>query len=514
MKLCAISHPKCQQILKTKPQLPTRVLQIGNESNHVSKLVSGSGKHESYATLSHCWGKTEPLTTKLATLGTRQSCIADSELPKSFMDAVTTCRKLDIKYLWIDSLCIIQDSKKDWQAESATMGDVYGDSTITIAAASALDSSEGCFFQRNALSIRPCYARVFSVWCMVERHPNLLDEIYGDLRLMSSFVLDKRAWVLQEQILACRTVSFLNDGVYWNCASLSASEQHPIGLPGIPQGKMDFRSQLQGIIYGTGLFTGLRKAVAYGFWYRCVMDFSRRELTHINDQLPAIHGVARKMAESVRDEYTAGIWKSDIHIGLLWMLNYHARNKPRVAQMNQAYRAPSWSWASMEDFVDYTHVIPSLDVDERILVQPLLELIDIRKSYTDGQDSLEEISKTVLRVRAPLLAAKANGSEVIEVDQHSHELASNLEKSLDGDKDRRLGSFFPDRQVESCFCAPVASLESIIPNERESSRAVWCLVLELEENTGDKYVRVGLCQLEEQKLRLFESRTVEEFSLV
>ena len=504
MKVCAIHHQECQQILKAKPKLPTRVLHVGDESTRVSRLVSGFGKEEIYATLSHCWGKSELLSTKLETLERRQSCIADSELPKSFMDAVTTCRKLGIKYLWIDSLCIIQDSKKDWQAESAAMGDVYGNSMLTIAAASATDSSKGCFFQRNALSTRPCYTPVFSEWCLVERRPNLYDEIFGDLRFKSSFILDTRAWVLQEQILACRTVNFMSDGVYWNCASLSASEQHPIGLPGVPQEKMNYRSRLQGIIHGTGLFPGLRKAVAYGFWYRTVMDHSRRQLTYQKDKLPAIYGVASKMGESVRDEYVAGIWKSDIHVGLLWMIHSQERHKPRVASIDRTYRAPSWSWASVEAFIDYTYVIPSLDLDEHILVQQLLELIDIRSSHTDGQDSLEEVSKTVLRVRAPLLAAKASGSEVIEVNRNS----------LDYDEDPRLGPCFPDRQVELCFCAPVVVLESIIPDKRTSSKAVWCLVLELEEDTGDRYVRVGICKLEEEKLRLFDSRSVKEFSLV
>ena len=120
----------------------------------------------------------------------------------------------------------------------------------------------------------------------------------------------------------------------------------------------------------------------------------------------------------------------------------------------------------------------------------------------------------MLRVRAPLLTAKANGSELIEVNRNSHGLASKLNKSLDWDEDSRLGSFFPDRVVESCFCSPVVILESIIPDKRKSSRAVWCLVLELEEGTGDEYVRVGICKLEEERLRLFESRTVKEFSLV
>ncbi|KAL9615378.1 MAG: hypothetical protein Q9167_000206 [Letrouitia subvulpina] len=216
------------------------------------------------------------------------------------------------------------------------------------------------------------------------------------------------------------------------------------------------------------------------------------------------------MSESVDDEYISGIWKSDIHVGLLWMFKFGERHKPKVAQMIQAYRAPSWSWASVEDFIDYTHVIPSLDLDERILVQPFLKLIDIWNSHIDGQGSPQEISKTVLQVQAPLIAAKANGTEVLEVNRNSHKLTSKSKKSLDEDKDPRLGSFFPDRPVESCFCALVAVVESIIPNRRESSRAVWCLVLELKADTGDKYVRVGLCRLKEEKPRLFESGTVQE----
>ena len=504
-------HPQCQQILKTKPQLPTRVLQIGDESTRMSKLVSGSGKHENYATLSHCWGESQPLTTKLATLEARQSCIMDSQLPKSFMDAVTACRKLDIKYLWIDSLCIIQDSKEDWQAESATMGNVYGNSILTIAAACAENCEKGLFFRRNALRTRPCFARIFGVWCIIERHPNLVTEIYGNLRLTSSWILDTRAWVLQEQILACRTVSFFNDGVYWNCANLRASEQHPTGLPGIPQAKMDFRSQLQGIIYGTGLFTGLRKAVAYGFWYRCVMDFSRRELTYQNDKLPAIDGIASKMSESVCDEYISGIWKSDIHVGLLWMLSLEKGHKPRVADMTQAYRASSWSWASVEDFIDYTHVIPSLDLDERVLVAPILELIDTQNIPTDDQGSLQGISKIKLQIQAPLIAAKAS---VLEDDSNRHKLMTKSKQSLNNNGETRLGPFFPDRAVDSCFCALVAIIESKIPERRSSTSTVWCIVLEPKTNTSDQYVRVGLCRLEEDKLRLFDSRTIQKISLV
>src|SRR5438034_1924444 len=76
-------------------------------------------------------------------------------LPKTFQDAVLLTRALGVRYLWIDSLCIIQDDEKDWKRENPKMGEVYQYATITIAAAHARDSSEGCFYEEPCVTFVP-----------------------------------------------------------------------------------------------------------------------------------------------------------------------------------------------------------------------------------------------------------------------------------------------------------------------------------------------------------------------
>ncbi|TVY55546.1 hypothetical protein LCER1_G002742 [Lachnellula cervina] len=69
-------------------------------------------------------------------------------LPPSFRDAVIVTRELGIRYLWIDSLCIVQDDLDDWRKESAQMDRIYGMSFLTIIAAGASHSQGGCFVPR------------------------------------------------------------------------------------------------------------------------------------------------------------------------------------------------------------------------------------------------------------------------------------------------------------------------------------------------------------------------------
>jgi hypothetical protein len=96
-----------------------------------------------YIALSHCWGKKHTLTTTMSNLESHCKMLPMSTLPRSFRDAVEITRKLSIKYLWIDSLCIIQDLEEDWQSESAIMGTVYKNAYLTISALDAVDSHSG-----------------------------------------------------------------------------------------------------------------------------------------------------------------------------------------------------------------------------------------------------------------------------------------------------------------------------------------------------------------------------------
>jgi hypothetical protein len=88
---------------------------------------------------------------KMTNLNQFIECIDIAELPKTFQDAIEISRRLDIRFLWIDSLCIIQDSKEDWLKESVIMGDIYQHAYCNIAATAAPDGRTGCFLERNPL---------------------------------------------------------------------------------------------------------------------------------------------------------------------------------------------------------------------------------------------------------------------------------------------------------------------------------------------------------------------------
>lgn len=130
--------------------LPTRLLYIGVDRGTTLRLVCISNHffERKYAALSHCWGALATFTTTISNLATHQDNIDFMYLPRSFQDAVTVTRIMGLEYLWIDSLCIIQDSEDDWAAESARMGQVFQNATFTIAADSAKNSHEGFLHPR------------------------------------------------------------------------------------------------------------------------------------------------------------------------------------------------------------------------------------------------------------------------------------------------------------------------------------------------------------------------------
>ncbi|KAG4431636.1 hypothetical protein IFR05_012878 [Cadophora sp. M221] len=126
--------------------LPTRLVDIGSvDGIECPKLILSTGECGLYTALSHCWGGETPLRTTMASI--EQYCLGlpINIIPKTFLDAMTITRELGFRYLWIDSLCIIQDSKLDWEQESAVMDDVYRNATVTIAAAASQDSKAGIF---------------------------------------------------------------------------------------------------------------------------------------------------------------------------------------------------------------------------------------------------------------------------------------------------------------------------------------------------------------------------------
>ncbi|KAK0107958.1 hypothetical protein ONS96_003741 [Cadophora gregata f. sp. sojae] len=141
MSVCA-QHSDCQDFGSDESILPKRVLNI---SEDIVCLQENAGKTGIYATLSHCWGTSQPLTTTKATLQERCNGISWKSLPQVFQDAISLTRNLGIGYIWIDSLCIIQGDEVDWTRESSNMVAIYSDSCINIAATSS-PGSHGSLF--------------------------------------------------------------------------------------------------------------------------------------------------------------------------------------------------------------------------------------------------------------------------------------------------------------------------------------------------------------------------------
>lgn len=144
LKACLSGHHDCQ--LNHATRLLTRLLSLSRGPPPLV-LTTGWTHRPRYATLSHCWGNIRFLQLTKETLNPFLAESLLGELPKTFADAIRVVRRLDIHYLWIDLLCIIQGDEKDWKNESTLMHSVYSRSTLNIAASSTKNSSQGCFLK-------------------------------------------------------------------------------------------------------------------------------------------------------------------------------------------------------------------------------------------------------------------------------------------------------------------------------------------------------------------------------
>ena len=201
-------------------ELPTRVLAVGTPNLHLEcpqEDKEGKRPKGKYLTLSHCWGtdrKKLPLQTTKGNLEAYKLGIEFDQLPKSFQDAVTIARKIDVQYLWIDSLCIIQDDRADWEKESQKMAQVFSSAYCTISATSAKNSHEGflSFPKQKVVKIIDGETSRFAVYA------SIVDKSFKQA-VDEDGLLNKRGWVFQERALSRRTIHFTESRTFWECGS-------------------------------------------------------------------------------------------------------------------------------------------------------------------------------------------------------------------------------------------------------------------------------------------------------
>lgn len=233
---CLRTHKECALRISSLPSIPTRVLDVGTASQYQDpKLVSGLGKFGPYIALSHVWGRQRIITTTKATLEAHKLGIPFNNLSKTSQDAVLIARELSVQYLWIDSLCIVQDSNEDWEVESSKMGEYYRNAILTIAATRSKDGRGGCFSESNSWLLQPCPTS--NSWTRSPAggfefiRPQKSAWAYASSSSAANTEnhLEFRAWCVQERLLSPRLLSYSHEGMNIMCLSSYFSELAPEG---------------------------------------------------------------------------------------------------------------------------------------------------------------------------------------------------------------------------------------------------------------------------------------------
>ena len=272
--------------------------------------------------------------------------IPGDRLPKTFQDAIIMAARLEIQHLWIDSLCIVQDSPDDWAKESAQMANIYAAAYVTMAADAAEDCYTGflrpegkrhgqatkveCQRNGNYSAVRVRQKGVLAWPLPYHENAQLLGtnarifEATDDAAFRSK--LSTRAWAFQERLLSERTLHFSKSELAWECKSKIACE-----CSATTQRKNRTTSLMKGDIEKRD-------------WWTMVEEYTSLNLTRQEDRMAGIAGLGQAMARlSPGDRYVCGLWKNSLALDLLWHVDTSAKPSERLDQ----YLAPSWSWGSV-----------------------------------------------------------------------------------------------------------------------------------------------------------------------
>ncbi|KAI0179847.1 heterokaryon incompatibility protein-domain-containing protein [Hypoxylon sp. FL1284] len=315
---CRQHHGECKRTLEGQTlnddlNLPTRIIDVRNADSGYVRLVDTHGSLEKWAALSHCWGDRRPTCTTHSNLQIHREGILLQGLPRTFRDAVAVTQSLGLGYLWIDTLCILQEDPEDWEREAPKMGQVYEHAEIVITAAGSGNAYEGCFVYFNSQpEVKIPYIKDGVIAGQLIAQRESISACGGD----TFHPLSKRAWTIQERVLARRTIYYTKKGIWWNC-------RH--------HGTTCIRHD------GTS-FEDVQLTPRHQVWTGLLAQYLNCALSVSTDNLPAIEGIATRIASRRSDQYYHGCWTDDLPWQLVWY-----GNSPRLPELSDH---PSWSWSS------------------------------------------------------------------------------------------------------------------------------------------------------------------------
>ncbi|KAJ0103988.1 hypothetical protein J7T55_009652 [Diaporthe amygdali] len=325
MSACEADHKTCVQHSEAVKKLPTRLLEIEGGNG---KLIRVS------------------MTTK-EKLNEYRHAIPWQKLPSTISDAIKLCYKLGFEYLWVDSLCIIQDDDQDWLREASNMAGIYSRSALTLAIHVCGDASES-FLQKRLLDTEQWSDGPYGCSRIPVNDPETGDKfdmyLWQDESFKGSRFLDRwwttvqtigrrgpsghwlsRAWTLQEWLLSPR-VLHIHAMTIWDCFEGLGNELEKRSIR-----KSPFQRAVSNINH----------------WEIIMHDFTSRRITKEKDRLPALAGLAESFQSQTGYVYLAGLWLETLPHSLVWARSSLCTNMSKPL----TYRAPTWSWAALEGAV-------------------------------------------------------------------------------------------------------------------------------------------------------------------
>ncbi|KZL70436.1 heterokaryon incompatibility protein (TOL) [Colletotrichum tofieldiae] len=384
LRKCAASHPNCTRHHSSRDFIPTRVLDVSTGKTwpprHVRVVqTKKEGVTGPYMTLSHCWGPdsngkfvrlTDENLKEFTTTGIPWKTVShlqDICTNANFAQALQITWQLGVRYIWVDSVCIIQGNKKDWDVESKLMHKVYRNSTCNLAAAVSKDHTGGLFRQRRlagALSedqTDGLFQKRRRVPAVIPTRyaPKGVSPRFGDRswRILASDLWDKdllgchlytRGWVFQERMLSPRLLQFGRDQIFWDCATVSACEILPDGLPASLDTRAGvdryWRQRLQDAAIMVRPLVDTSEGSLEKFWENAVRTYTACDLTNPCDRDDAMWGIAKLVRDALGEEYAYGLWSTRVEEQLAWRVADPATSScPDVSKKG----FPSWSWTRL-----------------------------------------------------------------------------------------------------------------------------------------------------------------------
>jgi hypothetical protein len=358
--------------------MPTRLLRVEHLPGHRYprlQLCETHG-HDSarYAALSYCWGGEQPAKTTSENIYRHLIRLNYTELPATIQDAITVTTRLGLRYLWVDSLCIVQNDSRDKAYEIGQMPFIYSRATVTISASRAMSVREGFLHARSRkgantrLSWFPYLCNNGELTSI-----NFVPEVVAE-------PLSSRGWALQERLLSSRVTEYGSFQTRWICMHDDGYQTDGLSQDRTKSDRA-FRQTLIVIQRDETSFGGpniedASRISGLEVWRDILKRYTQRALTLSTDHLPAISGVAARFSRILADEYCAGFWKSVLAVELLW-----AVLDTKLALRPVEYQGPSWSWAATNQSItflakEYHH---SVDAHFSILdvkIQPVKSDLD------------------------------------------------------------------------------------------------------------------------------------------